>query len=287
MAIGNLSLAQNTAPTNGKVGANVTQEYDSRILQDRPGEIRLSPDRISFLVFDSPIDKIAAGKSDIVNIEVADNTVYFQAKVKSGSTDLVITTEDGATTLFSLTIDPKYTSTVRKYIVRTPTMATVPQPTLEAPKFENEGNVTVGNKKVLEALKERKDKTSPDTTLKDTTLSTLTVLAKPDQSTDKDGFYWLPFTSQVIKNNNKTSVYFTINNKGTTDANLDLSSIKVYVGDREIKASVITVDNAKAVLPNNTLDGLITINEKLDKFTLRLKVINAKTGDEGIYERTY
>lgn len=93
------------------------QTYFIPDLINRPGEVRLSPNRLTVLEFDSFVEEWFSGQGAIFAIEQSGSKLILTTGERGGNTDLVVDA-GGQSIMFKLYIDTENTIT-RRYTIRT------------------------------------------------------------------------------------------------------------------------------------------------------------------------
>lgn len=107
-----------------------------------PGVVKLSPNYLSLIEFDDPIQTAATGRSDLIDVNVDGNRIILRPARSVGKTDLIVQVA-GKTALFRVEIAEENGSP-RRYVVETPEPPTpIVRTERSAPAISNTGPVGV------------------------------------------------------------------------------------------------------------------------------------------------
>lgn len=92
--------------------------YNLNDLGRDPGVVKLSPNYLSLIEFDDPIQSAATGRSDLIDVQVDGSRIILRPARSVGKTDLIVQVA-GKTALFRIEINEENGSP-RRYVVQTP-----------------------------------------------------------------------------------------------------------------------------------------------------------------------
>ena len=235
--------------TTNNYGNYSLTELNTYYLKTRPGEIKISPNYLTVVEFESLITNVATGRADILNLEIADNTLLIKPTRSSGQTDLIVFI-DGNTLLFTVNIDNG--NVPRRYTVTSKTSSTLNTTRSvdrNSSRLANAASITQGSDNLPVPTAPSTDSnlsiTTPTTTPSNpptathiptqsnslytgTTLSTITDLQYPLAP------QWLKKNMTIIRNGNELVINYAIINDGNNQLILDPAQLRLITNGNQL-----------------------------------------------------
>ena len=230
--------------TTNNYGNYSLTELNTYYLKTRPGEIKISPNYLTVIEFESLITNVATGRADILNLEISDSTLLIKPTRSSGQTDLIVFI-DGNTLLFTVNIDNG--NVPRRYTVTSKTSSTLNTTRSvdrNSNRLVNAASITQGSY----------DSTyiPPATTYTPSTVAPNTVPTATDVPTHSKSPYagktlstitdlpyplapqWIRKNVSIVRNGSELVINYAIVNNGSNQLTIDPAQLRLTTSGKQL-----------------------------------------------------